>query len=787
MTKPKLILTIGSQGSGKSTWAATQAENYFIVNQDRQGKEGHLREFNSLLKQKHDIIVDRIGFTKEQRMRYVEPAKAAGYVIEYRYFHVPYAVAFDRIMKRRNHPTIEAGDAETAYKALNMYFDKEEFEGIKNECDIWIPMQEHKSGLKVLDLTNYSNDFKRVIVLADPHSCYDEMVRTLELVSYVAGNDMLLILGDLNDRGEQCDKVFEFVLHTPNVYVTDSNHGHKLKRWLRGNKVHTDSIQGTIDQLTKSDMLEGEKKHELYCKMMDFPYIIKIHDNYFTHAGFNPNVHPENTTREFCLYARYFDDKMGTFTREASAGYWFHKKRKFPQYKLFFGHIVIEDIKNAIIVNDKEQTIYGLDGGTCFGEKNRIATIHGPKKEIAIVTEIDSNVPKKPKDDEWDHMNKFETYDKLVEQGYLRKQESGPLVLFNYSEKCTYERYWNKYTIECRGLILNKETGDTVARPLSKFFNEFELENKTLPQPPVGETFVVEEKLDGSLGILYLDPVDDKYKIATRGSFQSDQAKIGTTMLQEALAKVEAGSEKYNTMLGTLKRYTPCFEIIYPENRFNDGARLVVDYGNDKTLVLLCAINKVTGKDLDEDLLKEFADILGFPLRKTYNYTAEEIKELQQTWPVNFEGVVRRYVPSGFRIKDKGAAYCKMQKILNSISPISIWEKMAELPNGKFVLPSEYKALIPEEILPEVEAIEKELIHKASSATANAYGWYKKAAEYAEQIHPENIPKGLGIFKQQFLDEYSEYGPSLFLIHKKEFDKLTGFVVKLIRPKGNEL
>ena len=45
------------------------------------------------------------------------------------------------------------------------------------------------------------------------------------------------------------------------------------------------------------------------------------------------------------------------------------------------------------------------------------------------------------------NLNEFE---KLVESGHLRKAVSGPLVLYTYTEKSTFDRAWEtKYTRRC--------------------------------------------------------------------------------------------------------------------------------------------------------------------------------------------------------------------------------------------------------------------------------------------------------------------------------------------------
>lgn len=114
----------------------------------------------------------------------------------------------------------------------------------------------------------------------------------------------------------------------------------------------------------------------------------------------------------------------------------------------------------------------------------------------------------------------------MILGGYIvvRKHPTAELYIYNYTAKTQYERVWNETTMTCRGLIADAD-GYIVSRPFQKFFNWDELER--LPDEP----FEVYEKLDGSLGILYW--LDDKPYIATRGSFDSEQAIEANKMLAE--------------------------------------------------------------------------------------------------------------------------------------------------------------------------------------------------------------------------------------------------------------
>ena len=157
-----------------------------------------------------------------------------------------------------------------------------------------------------------------------------------------------------------------------------------------------------------------------------------------------------------------------------------------------------------------------------------------------------------------------------------RTSKSGKLTIYNYSKECQHKGEWNETTLNCRGLVLD-ENDNIIARPLPKFFNDFELEKMGINFPK--EEFDVYEKMDGSLGILYKE--DGIYKIATRGSFDSEQAIEGTKILHEKYSNI-----KFKDGI------TYLFEILYPENR------IVVDYGNTRDLVLLAMIDTKTGNDI---------------------------------------------------------------------------------------------------------------------------------------------------------------------------------------------
>lgn len=220
----------------------------------------------------------------------------------------------------------------------------------------------------------------------------------------------------------------------------------------------------------------------------------------------------------------------------------------------------------------------------------------------------------------------------------------GGYILFNYTQAAQFMGRWNWFELNSRGLIFNHQTGEIVARPFRKFFNYGE-------RMPVQGTYIVEvtEKMDGSLGILYRD--EGQYRIATRGSFTSEQALWATAYLS-----------KHHDMAGLDDALTLMFEIIYPANR------VVVNYGDFQGLVLIGARNRHFGQELYAAELDVLADQFGFLRPKVYDFTdPADILQAAEEISTNEEGWVLRYSDNE-RYKIKGVAYKLAHRIMTGAS-----------------------------------------------------------------------------------------------------------------------
>jgi len=121
----ELIVLVGPPGCGKTTLSKEYEQQGFVrISQDDMGKETYLNHFYTALKHSDNIVVDRLNFSREQRDRFLVPAKERLYKTKIIVLHENYDTCLKRCEQRDDHPTIRT--KENALNALSMFFKKYE-------------------------------------------------------------------------------------------------------------------------------------------------------------------------------------------------------------------------------------------------------------------------------------------------------------------------------------------------------------------------------------------------------------------------------------------------------------------------------------------------------------------------------------------------------------------------------------------------------------------------------------------------------------------------------------
>ena len=352
-------------------------------------------------------------------------------------------------------------------------------------------------------------------------------------------------------------------------------------------------------------------------------------------------------------------------------------------------------------------------------------------------------------------LEKFKPY---VEKRLLRQVISpcGKLVLWNYTDACTYERAWDEITLNARGTVYELSTGEVVARAFPKFFNFGEHQDDKKKQILNSKNFECFEKMDGSLGIVYY--YGGEWRVNTRGSFTSDQAIKGKAMLDS----------KYD-MINIGKKETLLVEIIYPENK------IIVNYGLEEKLVLIGMYD--LGSSIPEDPSQDWSHVVSdyskMSVAPSIKFdTIEALQEHLLTLDHQEEGYVVR-LENGERVKFKSTEYMRIARMISCMTPLAFWKAME---NGKVKV--DYLEHLPEEFRVEADQLVEEL-----EAAFSKLWWTHHAAFESNRIRHLDGRKEIALVsKEKDLNISAMFA---ILDHKdKVIDKI---IMKQIRPKANQI
>lgn len=354
----------------------------------------------------------------------------------------------------------------------------------------------------------------------------------------------------------------------------------------------------------------------------------------------------------------------------------------------------------------------------------------------------------------------FKRLDELVDKGDLRKVISpcgGRLMLYNYTDQCTYSKAWNKHTLNSRGTVYEIETGKMVAKAFPKFFNFSELPTSKSRNLLKKTDFEVYEKMDGSLGIVYF--YEGEWYVNTRGSFTSDQAVKAKDML----------SKYYTSNLNSSITYL--VEIIYPYNR------IIVDYGDKEQLVLLAGYNIHTGEEVP---LSELDKTSPFPVAPRHEFKSiQDIVDKQSELGKMEEGFVVRF-PNGERAKFKSFEYLKVASIISNMTPLNFWKCMEY---GK--VRQEILEEIPEEFRDQSDKIKNFLEDRYDQVAREIDSDFKYVMRSVGDITetPEDC-KAVGLFLKDHGNKLAHPKAMFPCLYGKDLDP---YIMKSIRPSGNQV
>lgn len=272
-----------------------------------------------------------------------------------------------------------------------------------------------------------------------------------------------------------------------------------------------------------------------------------------------------------------------------------------------------------------------------------------------------------------------------------------------YTQKAVVEQAWDEITLSARGLVYAPD-GTLVSRPFRKFFNWDQ------PQAVV-ETgpFLAFDKYDGTL--IVVGEHEGRAIVSTKGSFDTWHSEAARELLKWYVPP---------------KGLTVMFELIHPNNR------IVIDYGDLETLVLLGAVDNDDGYDFyphevadSTDWHGEVAVARSFNFQSMLQTIANPESGKREDGGADREGFVvlwRKPDAPGNRVKLKFSLYVQLHGVYTGLTNRRVWECLRDR-----TLDALYE-LAPDELHEAIAATADEVLstantigHKAQHVVACAY------------------------------------------------------------------
>lgn len=510
---------------------------------------------------------------------------------------------------------------------------------------------------KPIDLSNY----KKIVHIGDIHGCFDTLNKYFE-ENPISSENCYIFTGDYLDRGDQNLETIQFIdsiKDYSNVCLLEGNHEIHLSKYGNGEPSNSKEFNFRTQPKLVDGGFTEKKARMLYRKLRQFShYTYNGLEIMACHGGI-PNMKNNllflQTDTIIRGSGRYED-------YETIAETWM-KDTAENQY-LIHGHRNIAGSETHIA-----DRVFNLEGSIEFGGCLRIVELS--KEEGFKVVEIENCQPEKPlkKKVEKDITNVSEAVDILRHNPLVIEKELGNNISsFNFSRQAFLKRSWDKQTILARGLFINTDKNEIVARSYEKFFNLGEMQF-TLPSTlkmnlkfPL-KAFVKE---NGFLGMVSWNTDTEELFIASKSVNSGEFANYFRNIL----------FEKYDVSnIAKFLRENPdvtmVFEVIDPVNDPH-----IIKYDESRLILLDIIYNTIEFKKYTYRELSTVAHSLKLPV-KEFGMEISDFEEFKQLYTdiENIDFTFNGKFIEGFVIEDASNFMVKLKsgyyKQWKSLRPVA--------------------------------------------------------------------------------------------------------------------
>ncbi|ASS38755.1 RNA ligase [Fusobacterium sp. oral taxon 203] len=476
-----LLLLRGTQASGKSTWVTENNLEPYTLSADKirlnianpiLNEDGSIeisQKYNKLtwellykylemrMENGDFTIIDATHSDIKLMNKYRDLANTYKYTIYYLEFDTPLEECLKRNKER------------VGYKYVPEKVIERTWEAIKNKEKLPSVLKKINSIDEIINFyTADVNEYKKVIIIGDIHSCAEPLKEVLKDFSE---ENLYVFVGDYFDRGIQAIETFKIILdllEKPNVILIEGNHeNNSVKKFIYDEEKYTKSfdettLQPLLEEFELDYIKVGLKK--IYKKLRQC-YAFEFRGKKFlcTHGGL-PLV-PKLalvSAREMIKGVGKYETEIGEIYSEN------YKKGLCQDFIQVHGHRGI---------NDGEYS-YCLEGRVEFGGELKILTIDndGNIEKYGIKNDVYNRGLKLPMSDVIEKAEKFNTANELINEmighKFITVKECDyNLISLNFNREAFNKKKWNDLTIKARGLFVDRDSGEVKIRSYNKFFN----------------------------------------------------------------------------------------------------------------------------------------------------------------------------------------------------------------------------------------------------------------------------------------------------------------------------
>ncbi|WP_405346598.1 metallophosphoesterase [Fusobacterium animalis] len=565
-----LLLLRGTQASGKSTWVTENNLEPYTLSADKirlnianpvLNEDGSIeisQKYNKLtwellykylemrMENGDFTIIDATHSDIKLMNKYRDLANTYKYTIYYLEFDTPLEECLKRNRER------------VGYKYVPEKVIERTWETIKNKEKLPSIFKKINSIDEIINFyTADINEYKKVIIIGDIHSCAEPLKEVLKDFSE---ENLYVFVGDYFDRGIQAVETFKIMLdllEKPNVILIEGNHeNNSIKKFIYDEEKYTKSFdETTLQPLLKEFELEYIKARlkKIYKRLRQC-YAFEFRGKKFlcTHGGL-PLV-PKLaliSAREMIKGVGRYETEIGEIYSEN------YKKGLCQDFIQVHGHRGI---------NDGEYS-YCLEGRVEFGGELKILTIDndGNIEKYGIKNDVYNRGLTIATRDSSEKIKNFQTENELINEmiasSFITVKECDyNLISLNFNREAFNKKKWNDLTIKARGLFVDRDSGEVKIRSYNKFFN-FGERHVNLGYLHKYATYPIRvfKKYNGFLGLASV--IDGNIVFASK-SVTSGKYK---DIFQSIWDKVESGVKELLKQTMIENNCTAVFEVVSPE------------------------------------------------------------------------------------------------------------------------------------------------------------------------------------------------------------------------------